>query len=155
MSRKRKEATSQKAPFCLKFSLQLWQSLRCFSVKLWSCLHLHVLLHEVMITAVFCSQLRILERRNFVSSKRYFVSWKWNFVLMTRNSVSGLEISFRFITLRNFADIRTIEAPNVRRIFVWNKRSHFDCRNWRNFADFGKFRLHFFCTVLSEISKSH
>ena len=44
---------------------------------------------------LFCSQLQILERRNFVSwkrnfvsSKRHFVSSKRNFVLMTRNFVS-------------------------------------------------------------------
>ena len=40
---------------------------------------------------------------------------------MTRNSVSCLEISFRFITLRNFADIRTIEAPKFRRILSKTK----------------------------------
>ena len=85
------------------------------------------ILHEVMITAVFSSQLQILERRNFdppkrnfvswkrnyVSSKRYFVapkrnfgSSKQNFVLGTRptgtkfrNEIPCREISFRFITL--------------------------------------------------------
>ena len=44
--------------------------------------------------------------------------------------------------------MRTIEAPKFRRFFVWSESSQFDCRNSRNFAYFGKFRLHFFCTVL-------
>ena len=49
---------------------------------------------------------------------------------------------------KNFADIRTTEAPKFCRFFVWRESSQFDCQNLRNFADFGKFRLHFFCTVL-------
>ena len=55
---------------------------------------------------LFCSQLQILERRNFVSFKLYFVSQKRNFasskrnfVLMTRNFASCRKISFRLITL--------------------------------------------------------
>ena len=68
-----------------------------------------------------------------------------------RNETSPHAAKFRFDYspwLRNFADIRTIEAPKFRRFFVWSESSQFDCRNSRNFAYFGKFRLHFFFTVL-------
>ena len=117
-----------------------------------------------MITAAFCSQLPILERRNFappernfVSSKRYFVSAKRNFVRPARNFPTKFRLmprnffSIHHIVCENFADIRIIEVPKFRRIFVWNESSKFDCRNSRNFDDFCKFRLHFVCTVLYQM----
>ena len=78
--------------------------------------------------------------RNFVRPARNFAA---KFRLMPRNFVS-----IHCIACEIFAEIRTIEAPKFRCIFAWNESSKFDCRNSRNFADFGKFRLHFFCTVL-------
>ena len=66
------------------------------------------------------------------------------FVLQVRNFAT----KFRFDSspyLRNFADVRTIDAPKSRRFFVWKKSSHSVRRNLPNF---GKFRLHLFCTVL-------
>ena len=110
-----------------------------------------------MITVVFCSQLRILERRNFVSSKRYFVSWKWNFVLMTRNSVSGPVHTYPeiFVSAIFFMRIH-LASTRVRRIrsvypeisvyalqsgnfcircvsgYVWTLVSVYFCIRWRH-----------------------
>ena len=95
----------------------------------------------------------ISSRRNDISHR--FAATKFRFVeakLRSNDTKFRLMplnfVSINLLALRNFADIRTIEAPKFRRFFVWSESSQFDCRNSRNFAYFGKFRLHFFCTVL-------
>ena len=102
----------------------------------------------------------ISSRRNDISHR--FAATKFRFVEAklrsndTKFRLTGTKfrlmplnfVSINLLALRNFADIRTIEAPKFRRFFVWSESSQFDCRNSRNFAYFGKFRLHFFCTVL-------
>ena len=69
---------------------------------------------------LFCSQLQILERRNFVSWKRNFVSskryLKRNFVLMTRNFVQrarNFATKFRLMP-RNFVAINHLACEIFR-----------------------------------------
>ena len=112
---------------------------------------------------LFCSQLQILERRNCVppdetSSRGSEISSRLNDISFCRNEVSlrRSESSFWWheISQRNFVSCREISfrlitlLAKFRRFLVWSESSQFDCRNSRNFADFGKFRLHLFCTVL-------
>ena len=111
-----------------------------------------------MITAVFSSQLQVLERRNFAPHERNFVSWKRNFVIRTRNFVQlapnfatkFLAPKFRFDSLpclQNFTDIRTIVAPKFRRFFVWNRKLAGICVILLISANFACISLHGWCSL--------
>ena len=103
----------------------------------------------------------------FVKTIFRFPETKFRFVeakLRSKDTFNRHEISLRNSLPRNFVSIHhlaceissTLEQKKHRNFAAFSSEtesSQFDCRNSRNFADLGKFSLHFFCMIDVDCSR--